>query len=339
VESLAVTGLFLIFRRQNSLTPNFILFMGSEIYFGIDVGGNHVKTGFVDLQGEIHDFQSFSTSEWRDDNSFVERLLDNIAFKLVAHKDVKKIGIGLPGMIDLARRIPLEIPAIPELNGVRLKDLLEARFKDKEFCLENDANAAGLGELIFKGESLPSTFAFITLGTGIGSAAIINGKIFSGGDGNGLELGHIISRNHKRLEQNIGKQGIINLASNMLEKYQGNTLMQRDQPVSATKLVISANEGDEFSRSVFFEVGEILGEGLVALIRILDIKTIVVGGGLSASFEFISPGLHKVLNTYLTPYYLSKIDIRLAALGNDAGILGAAALCFDRSKFMAKALD
>ncbi len=306
--------------------------MSSEIYFGIDVGGNHVKTGFVDIQGEIHDFQSFSTAEWRDESNFIEKLLDNIAFKLVAHKNVTKIGIGLPGMIDSARRVPLEIPAIPELNGTQLKDMLEARFKGKEFCLENDANAAGLGELIFKGGTLPSTFAFITLGTGIGSAAIINGKIFTGGDGNGLELGHIISRNHKRLEQNIGKQGIITLAGEMLENYKGETMIPRDQPISATKLVISANEGDEFSRSVFFEVGEILGEGLVALIRILDIKTIVVGGGLSASFEFISPGVNKVLNTYLSPYYLSKIDIRLAELGNDAGILGAAALCFDVSK-------
>jgi glucokinase len=303
--------------------------MSSPFYFGIDVGGNHVKTGFVDLKGEIHDFQSFSTADWRDENNFIERLLDTIAFKLVAHKDVTKIGIGLPGMIDFERRKPLEIPSIPELNGTALKDMLEARFPGKEFCLENDANAAGLGELIFRGNHLPNTFAFITLGTGIGSAAIIDGKIFKGGDGNGLELGHIISRNHKRLEQNIGKQGIINLAAQMLDNYKGQTIIPRDQPISATKLVISANDGDEFCRSVFFEVGEILGEGLVALIRILDIKTIIVGGGLSASFEFIQPGIHKVLNTYLTPYYLAKIDIRLAELGNDAGILGAAALCFD----------
>jgi glucokinase len=93
-------------------------------------------------------------------------------------------------------------------------------------------------------------------------------------------------------------------------------------------LVVSASEGDEFSRTVFYEVGEILGEGLIALIRILDVKTIVVGGGLSAGFEFIKPGVWKILNAYLPPYYTNSLDFRIASLGNDAGVLGAAALCF-----------
>jgi glucokinase len=297
-------------------------------FLGIDIGGNHVKTGIVDRDGTIHDFQSYSTAEMKEDGDFIGRFLDVVAFKLLNHKEVQKIGIGLPGMISKDRKVPVEIPSIRELNGQPLFQRLKDRFPDKYFFLENDANAAALGELLFGKDNLPQTFAFITLGTGIGSAAVLDGKIFTGGDGNGLELGHIRSRNDRHLEGNIGKSGIINLATNRLAEYAKSTLIPRDQPVSATKLVVSASEGDEFSQTVFYEVGEILGEGLIALIRILDIKTIVVGGGLSAGFEFIKPGVWKIFNAHLPPYYTQAIDFRLASLGNDAGVLGAASLCF-----------
>ena len=299
-----------------------------EKYLGIDVGGNHVKTGLVDRSGVIHDFQSFSTAQLKEDGDFISKFLEVVAFKLVGHPEVGKVGIGLPGMITKDRKVPIEIPSIPELNGQPFYNRLKERFPEKEFFLENDANAAALGELLFGEQQLPSTFAFITLGTGIGSAVVMDGKIFTGGDGNGLELGHIRSRNEKHLEANIGKQGIINLATIRLAEFKGDTLIPRDEPVSARKLVVSADQGDEFSRTVFYEVGEILGEGLVALIRILDIKTIVVGGGLSAGFTFIKPGVLRILNTYLPPYYTDAIDFRVASLGNDAGVQGAAALCF-----------
>ena len=297
-------------------------------YLGIDIGGNHVKTGLVDRDGTIHNYQSYHTAELREDGDFIGKLMDVIAFKLLNHKEITKVGIGLPGMITKDRTTPIEIPAIPELNGQPFYKRLKEKFPDKAFFLENDANAAALGEYLFGSLKLPSTFAFITLGTGIGSAVILDGKIFTGGDGNGLELGHIRSRNDRHLEANIGKQGIINLASLRLSEYKGQTVMPRDTPVSATKLVVSASEGDTFAQAVLYEVGEILGEGLIALIRIMDIKTIVVGGGLSAGFEFIQPGVWKMLNQYLPSYYNQSLDFRLASLGNDAGVQGAAALCF-----------
>jgi glucokinase len=297
-------------------------------YMGIDVGGNHVKMGIVDEKGALLDFQSLKTAELREDGDFVSNFLDKVAYQLINHKEINKIGIGLPGMLTKDRKVPLEIPAIPELNNIPLYDKLKAKMPNVEFFLENDANAAALGELLFSEATLPDTFAFITLGTGIGSAVILDRKIFTGGDGNGLELGHIPSRNGKRLEVNIGKQGIIDLAAQRLENYKDETVIPRNQPISATKLVVSAAEGDTFSKSVFYEVGEILGEGLVALIRIMDIKTIIIGGGLSAGFDFIKPGIEKSLNYYLSAYYLDRLDLRLAILGNDAGILGAASLCF-----------
>lgn len=298
-----------------------------EHFLGIDIGGNHVKTAIVSDEGVIQDFHSYSTAVMRDSGDFVNALSDIIAFKLVNHRDVNRIGIGLPGMISRDRITPVDISAIPELNGIPLKKALSDRFPGREFFLENDANAAALGELLFAREPLPASFAFITLGTGIGSALVLDGRIFTGADGNGLELGHIPSRNGRHLEWNIGKQGIIRLATLRLMEFKGETRIDRSQPVSATRLVVAASEGDVFAQSVFYEAGEILGEGLAALIRILDVKTIVVGGGLSASFEYLRPGAIRVLNNLLPAYYTGHLDFRLATLGNDAGVLGAASVC------------
>ncbi|SFC17532.1 glucokinase [Flexibacter flexilis DSM 6793] len=304
--------------------------MNTEQYLGIDIGGNHVKMGFVDRAGVIHDFQSYPTAEWRATGDFVGRLIDTIQFRLISHKETTRVGIGLPGMLSKDRSTPLIIPAIPELDNVPLLQRLTEALPQCEFILENDANAAALGELLFAHNgTLPDTFAFVTMGTGIGSAAVIERKIFTGGDGNGLELGHIPSRG-SWLEHNVGKQGIIRLATEKLPSYPKETLIPRDQPVSATKLVVSAENKDEFSQQVFFEVGEILGEGLVSLIRIMDITDIVIGGGLSASFEFVKPGIEKVIHEYLPPYYTNKLSLTRATLGNDAGLLGAASLCFEK---------
>lgn len=300
--------------------------MMEQYILGVDVGGNHVKMGFVDPQGGLHEFQSFPTAEWRNQN-FIQRLIDNIGFKLVGQRQVNKVGIGLPGTISKDRSTPVEITAIPELNGQPLLAMLQQAMPHVSFFLENDANAAAVGEALYVPEMAGKDFIFLTLGTGIGSAAVMDGRLIVGGDGNGLELGHIPSRNGRRLEENIGKAGIIAYATQKLAGWPGDTVIPRDQPLSASRMVVAAENKDQFSREVYAEIGEILGEGIVAVVRILDIKNIVIGGGLSSSFDFIMPGVMKSVNYYLTPYYLKDLKIIRAQLGNDAGLLGAAALC------------
>lgn len=93
-------------------------------------------------------------------------------------------------------------------------------------------------------------------------------------------------------------------------------------------MVAAASEGDDLALKIFDEVGTMLGDGLVSMIRILDITTILIGGGLSASFDYIMPAVTRQLEFWLTPYYLKTLDIKRATLANDAGLLGAASLCF-----------
>jgi glucokinase len=296
-------------------------------YLGIDIGGTNVKMGVVDESGHIHDFHSFPTAEWRKSGKFIEKLSEAIKFRLTIHKDIQKIGIGIPGTVSKDRRTVLEVTAISEINGVNLADELQKSLPGISIMLENDASAAGLGELYFSKEKIEDDFLFVTLGTGVGGVAIIDRKIFLGGDGNSMELGHIVSRYGKRLEQNIGKQGMLNLAAMHYSNFKGKTIL-KENDLSTTKLILAAEQKDELALMAFNEIGEILGEGLVAAIRILDIKTVIIGGGLSATFEYIKGGMDSVLYQYLTPYYTNSLSVRKATLGNDAGILGAASLCF-----------
>jgi glucokinase len=300
-----------------------------EHVLGVDVGGNHVKMAFVDPEGGTHQFQSYATKDFIATGDFTKRLAQTIQFRLLDYNQpVTRVGIGFPGTLSKDRRRTLEVPAISELNNQPTGLLLQEAMPNIKFFLANDAKAAAMGELLFGTNTLPDSFAFVTLGTGVGSAFVLDRQLFLGADGNALELGHILSRNEQRLEQNIGKQGILSLAETRLAQFNGETTISRLKPISATEMVLCAGSGDSFCRETFFEIGQILGESLVALIRILDVKTILIGGGLSASFDYVRPGIEKVLYRYLTPYYLEGLTLSRATLGNDAGLLGAASLCF-----------
>jgi glucokinase len=298
-------------------------------YLGIDIGGTNVKMGVVEAEtGKISNFYSHETSSWRKSGHFLDRLGDAIAVSLKENPQVSKIGIGVPGLITRDRQSLLEITAIPEIDNLPIIPELKKRFSKHNFFLENDANAAALGEYYFGEEKVPEDYIFITLGTGVGGAAIIDKTVFKGGGGNAMEPGHIPSKNGKVLERNIGKNELLDMANTMRANYSGKTQLPADGTISTTGLVAAATEGDELALAIFEEVGNMLGESLVSMIRILDITTILVGGGLSASFDYIIPAVQTQLEKWLTPYYIKTLEIKRATLANDAGLLGAASLCF-----------
>ncbi|MGB3180331.1 MAG: ROK family protein [Cyclobacteriaceae bacterium] len=297
-------------------------------FLGIDVGGTNVKMAAVNRDGKFIDRRKYPTAELNE-KGFVPCFVAIVGEYLNEYPEIQKVGIGIPGMLSKNRRTPLEVPAIPQLNNVNLHKILQQRFPDNKFAMENDANAAALGEYHFaENPDMPETFLFITLGTGVGGAAIINREIFRGGDGNGMELGHTLSSNGKRLEQNIGKAGIMGIACQLMKSYDGSTQIESLENMSPKELSAYAAEGDPFAQKLFYEVGNFLGESLVTTIRVLDIKTVLIGGGVSAVFDHIKDAMLGPMRKYLTNYYMDDVDIQRAVLGNRAGIIGAASLCF-----------
>lgn len=301
----------------------------SNHFMGVDVGGTHLKIGIVSLTGEIISFFKEDTKGYRENaKGFNQCFLEVIGKYLSKFPDINRVGIGLPGLISKDRTTTLEIPAIPELNGYNLKESLLEKYPHIKFFLENDASAAALGELKF-GTSDPSEdFLFVTMGTGIGSALVDDGKIFKGARGNGLEMGHMLSRGNARLETLIGRNGILRILERMIHAYPEKAGVFLNKELGTHLLVDTAQAGNPVSLMVFEEVGDIMGEAVVSAIRILDVNEIYFGGGISAGLEFMMPSLEKTIRQYLTNYYLDGLKLKKASLENNAGTLGASALCF-----------
>ncbi len=299
-----------------------------QTFTGIDIGGSNVKIGLVDRTGQLLEKKKVSTKPLRESGNTGEGLVKIAGDWLQAHPDVKHIGIGVPGMLSGDRRTLAEIVNIPELNGFPLAERLEKQYPGVSFHLENDANAAALGELYFSGQSMPDSFLLVTLGTGIGSGAVINRKIFTGGDGNALELGHIVSGNGRSVEETIGKAGLVQMAKEMAKTHAGPSLLQGNSKIDDDTITDAALAGDAVALQVFDAYGKVLGGALASAIFILDIKSVYIGGGVAKAYKYIEKSMFESLNHYLSPYYLTKLEVKLARLGNNAGILGAAALCF-----------
>lgn len=300
-----------------------------EHFLGVDVGGTHLKIGLVNKKGEIVSFDKEDTTPYRDDpRGFNTCFIEGVGKYLEKYPEVKKVGIGLPGLISKDRTTTLEIPAIPALNGFNLKQGLLDKYPNTKFFLENDAAAAALGEYRY-GTSNPSdNFLFITMGTGIGSALILNGEVFKGSRGNAMEMGHMLSRGNEGLERIIGRDGILRIMDRMIRAYPDLAGELVGQELGTHLLVDTAKKGNQVSLMVFEEVARVLGEAIVSTIRILDVTEVYFGGGISAGLEFMMPALDKTVRQFLTKYYVEDLQLSKATLENNAGTLGAAALCF-----------
>jgi glucokinase len=297
-------------------------------FFGIDIGGSSVKIGLVDSERGLMEKIKHPTATLQENGNFVGNFIEALKAEFEKYPEVEEIGIGVPGTISTDGRSTLELPNLEDLSNTQLVESLESSIPGKTFYLENDAHAAALGEYYFGEEKLTENYIFITLGTGVGGAAIINKKVFRGGDGNAMEIGHIMSQKGRELEHIIGKAGLTDMVNNYLKKTKKSTLGDNISSWDTKTLVSAAETKDKVAIKIFKKIGLYLGEALVSTVRLFDIKTIIVGGGISQSYDFVYKPMKKVLMKNLTPYYTDKLDIKKATLGNNAGILGAAALCF-----------
>jgi glucokinase len=299
------------------------------LFLGVDVGGTHLKIGLVDREGNMLDFQKEDTTPYRDHpDGFGKCFIEVLGNYLQKYPEVEKVGIGLPGMISKDRTTPLEIPAIPDLNNFPLKEGLLKHYPHHEFFLENDAAAAAIGEFYYGKGDVAENFLFITMGTGIGSALVLEGQVFKGSRGNALEMGHMLSRGNAGLETLVGRKGILKIMDNLISAYPEKAGELIGKELGTHLLVDTAKTGNEVSLMVFKEVAQILSESIVSTVRILDVTDVYFGGGISAGLEFMMPTIEYNTRKFLTPYYVKDLKLKKATLENNAGTLGAAALCF-----------
>jgi glucokinase len=292
---------------------------------GIDIGGTSIKTGLVDDAGVITQKASVDIDVLRKGN-FIDNLI--LWLRPIINKaNLTSAGIGVPGFVSKSEDYLIEIPNLAEIEGYDFINALKHSFPGVKFHFSNDANAAAYGAYKFCHNIKVDSFGYITLGTGMGSAIIDNGKIYTGANGNGPELGMIHIFGEKTAEQIVSKDGLLDLAKQQL--LADSTLMSTlsIENLHTVHLYNAALENDPIALKVFDLFGADFGKAIAIFVQLFDIPTIYVGGGISPCLPFMKKSIHTVLEARLTGYHLKPFSIEEASLGNDAGIIGAAALC------------
>jgi len=294
---------------------------------GIDVGGTSVKFGIVTPEGEILHGKRFMTAEWVSGKGFVESMKKEIGNYLHEFPVIKGVGIGWPGLLSLDRTEVVLLPNIPSVKNVPIVEILRSEYPSILFKIENDAKCAALGEYYFGENKKMQTFILIALGTGVGSGAILNGKLFIGGRGNGTEVGHMLTKTGKTLENQVGISHMIADTKALLLQDKGITSsLHAEEELSPKIIAEHAAKGDKLAISVYANIGTLLGESLVNIVRVLDVNNIILGGGISGAFDHFLPELKKAMYANLPAYYTDELFVAKASLDNDAGLLGAAGL-------------
>ncbi|WP_028083002.1 ROK family protein [Dolichospermum circinale] len=283
---------------------------------GIDLGGTGIKLGRFTANGNCLQSLSVDTPQPATPEAVLSAIVDAIA-QIDPNQETTAIGLGTPGPADAAGRVAKVAINLVGWNNVPLADWLEAK-TGKPTILANDANCAGLGEAwLGAGRNFPNLI-LLTLGTGVGGAIILDGKLFVGHQGAAAELG-LITLNPDGPMCNSGNQG-------SLEQYTSIASIRRRTGKEPAELGALAKIGDQEALTFWQEYGKDLGRGLTSLLYVLTPQAIIIGGGVSGSFQFFLPALQAEIEKRVLPTSRAGLQILPAELGNAAGMVGAAKL-------------
>ncbi len=313
---------------------------------GIDIGGTTIKSAFVSERGDMLEKFILPVEKGAPQEKTLKSLIELVRKKWsIDSNDVIGVGIGCPGGINP------RMGTCDYATNLGWRDFnLVVPFKNafgKQTYLENDANAALLGEVYFGIAREYKNVVFLTLGTGVGSGLYLDGRIFSGNGGKGAELGHISIDAHGR-SCACGRKGCLEAYASATALCQDAALAMVEHPESMmwdickspncmTGVVVFQAEkmGDPAAKKVVDDYISYLGEGCLNICNALRPEAIILGGGVAKQGENLSSRLQNYLaiNGYgLLKERTPKTHVLISSLGSDAGIYGAAALCFEHSK-------
>ena len=310
---------------------------------GIDVGGTGTKFGIVDRNGNILFAGEISTKGHSQVETFIEELHKNL-YPLIQKAGgpgrIIGIGMGAPngnyysGTVEYA-------PNLPWKGIIPFAKLVEDKFK-LPVVLTNDANAAAIGENMYGAAQGLKDFIMITLGTGVGSGIVANGKLIYGHDGFAGELGHTIIIPNGRLHQGTGKYGSLEsyasatgvrlTALEMLENSTQDSLLRNTAPEDIDSKVVyeAAIKGDKLAKEIFQFTGKILGLALANFVMFSSPEAIILFGGLTKAGDLILKPTYENMEANLIQIFQNKVKILVSHLKEaDAAILGASALVWD----------
>jgi glucokinase len=303
---------------------------------GVDVGGTKIAAGVVTPEGEVlHEVRYPSAGP-------PEVLVENISRAISDAKGPSEVGgacLAVPGLILARENKVVFSPNLPNIEGIALKDELEARI-GVPLTIENDASAAAWGEFRFGAGSEADHLVFITLGTGIGGGVVSHGVLLRGAHGAAGELGHTTIHatgprcacgNRGCLEALASGSAIARRANEMAAERPDSKLarLATTRKVLGEDVTELAREGDEAALSVLEEAGTWLGVGVASFVNIFNPEVVAVGGGASEAGELILAATRREVHLRARPPSRDLARIQSATLGPQSGVIGAAALARD----------
>lgn len=308
---------------------------------GVDLGGTFIKAGVVSSSGKIVEKISIDSKADKGPKAVIKQIEKAIS-QLQDTTDVKiqGIGIGAPGVISIKKGTVENPPNLPGWGRVHLGKIVSDATGIPTF-VENDANAAAVGEKIFGAGKDYDSFIMVTLGTGVGGGIILNRKLYRGDTGAAGELGHIVIDHNGPLcgcgatgciEAYAGNKYIIQETTTMLEKEKNSMLWELTAGDLATltpKLISeAAGKGDDFAIRVVKLLGFRLGVAFSTVANLLDVTIFIVGGGVAGFGDLLFNQIHETTKARVLTSLKPRVHILPAKLKNEAGIQGASALVF-----------
>ncbi len=313
-----------------------------RVVIGVDLGGTNLRTALLNQDGDILDRHKEATHASDGWATVVGRIIENIKRQRESaarrRLAIAAVGVGAPGVIRADKGIVVKSPNFPDWNNVPLKEQLE-RAIDLPVFIENDANAAALGEQWRGAGQGIESMILLTLGTGVGGGIILDNKIWHGSDGMAGEIGHmtLIPDGRPCTCGNTGCLEMYASARGIVQSYReaiGATASPGEAAMTSEQVYEAARAGNEIALRVMKDMGRMLGVGIASLINIFNPERIVIGRGVKDAWQlFIDATREEILKrAFEVP--AKRTEIVASQLGDDAGMVGAAAAALALQKIM-----
>lgn len=305
---------------------------------GVDLGGTHVRAALVDQDGTLLRRKAARTRRDAGVMGVIEQIGELVNEVAREATSVSGVGVAVPGPVDHATGVVRFAPNLPEWRDVPVQELLQERFACPVY-VGNDANLAALAEHRFGAGRGTRHMVYITVSTGVGGGIIVDGRLLLGRSGYAGEIGHhVVKEDGPRCH--CGNVGCLEaLASGTAIAREARIAVVSGEPtvlaewcegdvwrVDAAMVARAAQAGDEVAARILTQAGHYLGVGILNVLHIFNPERVVLGGGVLQAGEWITRPMWEVLRARVHPGYLQEGDIVPAALGDDVGLLGAAAL-------------
>jgi glucokinase len=320
--------------------------MNGRLVCAVDLGGTHLRAATIDANGKIW-------VRWKQNTPITDKPQEIVEAIVAAVRqcDEQRAGAGhssgmisvvVPGTVNIATGKVTRIPNVPCLDSFELAAALGDAL-GRPVILENDANAAAVGEMWLGAASGYRTIVCLTLGTGVGSGIILDGKLWHGANDSAGEIGHTSLEPFTGVACSCGSRGclevyasataIVRMTREELPHHPSSDLNAKDD-LTARDVFAAGKNGDALAIEVFQRMGDYLGVGLANVINILNPEMIVIGGGVANGWKLFEKPMHQRIKEYA--FRLPAADVRIvpAERGDDAGLLGAARLVFSRAEVL-----